>query len=225
MITLDRHGVRIRNWKQLGRFSLIILIITIQRDGMSLTHSWQSHLIMWASKHDAIETCSFELFQIWKTIYVPKRILTFLNFLARFWNFSVLQKTVRVPLWFWRWSQHPQRAWSVRRPFVFPTGVTWQAFHERLYSAASGPSWFCLAHAIKQTASSSDPLVLLSPRVETAVCSSRAGKLEGKQHGRQVNRSKTPSDGRPLLQTSNLFPFMVLISRWWRNASYYGSIN
>lgn len=108
---------------------------------------------------------------------------------------------------------------------LFPVGLSDEAFCERLHSAASGPSWYCLAPAIKQTASSSDPLVLLSPRVETAVCSSRAGKLEGKQHGRQVNRSKTPSDGRPLLQTSNLFPFMVLISRWWRNASYYGFIN
>lgn len=132
-------------------------------------------------------------------------------------------------------SDHSKVAWcsfffdpgmpgSGEGQLLFPVGFSDKALHE-LCSHWPQTSWYCLAPVVKQKVSSSDPLVLLSPRVEAAVCSSRAGKLEGKQHGRQVRRSKTPSDGRPRLQTSNLFPFMFLISRWWRNGSYYGFIN
>lgn len=53
------------------------------------------------------------------------------------------------------------------------------------------------------------------------------GELEGKQHGRQVWRSKRVSDACSPLppDSSPLFPALLSITEWQRNGSYYDFIN
>lgn len=52
-------------------------------------------------------------------------------------------------------------------------------------------------------------------------------ELEGKQHGRQVWRSKRVSDARSPSppDSSPLFPALLSITEWQRNGSYYDFIN